>query len=154
MRFWVVFTRVCPRLWLLRATSRQRSKHLFARCHSVADAPSPDSARTRRAFRSERGCSLGEGGEESSPAPLTNETQNMNTTENLISNGCPAPAPQLTNKSSSRSNSQPNPRNGKLFHSGNVPHPTPCNSAKRPIRQPPILPRLVFEPLGIFVPSR
>src|SRR5437773_1405630 len=28
---------------------------------------------------------------------LQNETQNMNTTENLISNGCPAPAPQPTN---------------------------------------------------------
>ena len=93
-----MFTRMCPRLWLLRATSRHRSQHLCARCHFVADAPLPDGASTC-------GCvSLGAvllsrgGGEESSPAPSTNETQNMNTTENLIATGCPATAPQPANQ--------------------------------------------------------
>ena len=67
--FSVVFTRLCPRLWLLRATSRQRSKHLFARCHSVADAPLPGSANTGGAFRFGAGLLSRGGGEESSPAP-------------------------------------------------------------------------------------
>ena len=38
------------------------------------------------------------GGEESSPAPSKNEMQNMNTTENLISTGCPVPAAQPANQ--------------------------------------------------------
>ncbi|MCL4788859.1 MAG: hypothetical protein KJ070_19040, partial [Verrucomicrobia bacterium] len=46
-----MFTRLCPRLWLLRATSRQRVKHLFARCHSVAESPLPGGAGTGGAFR-------------------------------------------------------------------------------------------------------
>jgi len=91
-----VFTRLCPRLWLLRATSRQRSKHLFARCHSVADAPPPGGANTGGAFRFGAGCSLGVEVKRAVPL-LQNETQNMNTTENLISTGCPAITPQPTN---------------------------------------------------------
>ena len=37
------------------------------------------------------------------------------------------------------SNSRLNRRNGKLFHSGNVPHPTPCNSAKHRTRKPRLI---------------
>ena len=48
------------------------------------------------AFRPERGCSLGVEVKRAVPL-LQNETQNMNTTENLISTGCPAIAPQPTN---------------------------------------------------------
>ena len=49
------------------------------------------------AFRSERGCSPGAEVKRAVPL-LQNETQNMNTTENLISTGCPAIAPQPINK--------------------------------------------------------
>ena len=97
MRFPPCSSRLHPRLWLLRATSRRRPQHLCARRHSVADAPLPGGARTG-------GCvslgavllSLGRG-EESSSAPSKNETQNMNTTENLISTECPAVAQQPIN---------------------------------------------------------
>jgi hypothetical protein len=92
----VVFTRLCPRLWLLRATSRQRSQHLCARCHSVADASLPDGAGTRGCV-SFGAVLLSRGGEESRTAPSKNETQNMNTTENLISTECPAVAQQPIN---------------------------------------------------------
>ena len=92
----VVFTLVCPRLWLLRATSRQRPKHLCARCHSVADASLPDGTGTRGCV-SFGAVLLSRGGEESSSAPSKNETQNMNTTENLISTECPAVAQQPIN---------------------------------------------------------
>ena len=92
----VVFTRVCPRLWLLRATSRHRSQHLCARCHSVANAPLPGGAGTRGRVSSGAVLLSPGGGEESSPAP-SNETQNMNTTENLISTGCPATSAQPIN---------------------------------------------------------
>jgi hypothetical protein len=81
---------------LLRATSRQRSKHLFARCHSVADAPPPGGAGVDGAFRQERGCSLG--AVKRAVPLLQNETQHMNTTENLISTGCTATAPQPINQ--------------------------------------------------------
>lgn len=91
-----MFTRLWPRLWLLRATSRQRAKHFFARCHSVADAPLPGSADTGGAFRFEAGL-LSRGEAKRAVPLLQNETQNMNTTENLISTGCPAIAPQPTN---------------------------------------------------------
>ena len=49
------------------------------------------------AFRQERSCSLGAEVKRAVPL-LQNETQNMNTTENLISTGCPATAPQPTNQ--------------------------------------------------------
>ena len=49
------------------------------------------------AFRLERSCSLGVEVKRAVPL-LQNETQNMNTTENLISTGCPATAPQPTNQ--------------------------------------------------------
>jgi hypothetical protein len=65
----VVFTRLCPHLWLLRATSRRQAQHLCACRHSVANAPLPGGASTPECV------SLGAvllsrgGGEESSPAP-------------------------------------------------------------------------------------
>ena len=49
------------------------------------------------AFRPERSCSPGAKAKRAVPL-LQNETQNMNTTENLISTGCPANAPQPENK--------------------------------------------------------
>ena len=68
-RFPSYSSRLCSRLWLLRATSRQRSKHLFARCHSVADAPLPGGANTCGGVSSGAGLLSRGGGEESSPAP-------------------------------------------------------------------------------------
>jgi len=49
------------------------------------------------AFRQERSCSLGAEVKRAVPL-LQNETQNMNTTENLITTGCPAVAPQPINQ--------------------------------------------------------
>ncbi len=49
------------------------------------------------AFRPERPCSLGGVVKRAVPL-LQNETQNMNTTEDLIAAGCPAVAPQPINK--------------------------------------------------------
>ena len=49
------------------------------------------------AFRPERGCSLGAEVKRAVPL-LQNETQNMNTTENLIATECPAIAPQPEKK--------------------------------------------------------
>jgi len=46
--------------------------------------------------------------------------------------------PQPRTKSSSRSNSPLNRRNGKLFQCEIAPHPTTCNSAKHRIRRPHI----------------
>jgi hypothetical protein len=75
----VVFTRLRPRLWLLRANSRPQAKEGGDVCacrHSFADAPLPDGASTR-------GCvSLGAvllsrgGGEESSSAPSERNAKN------------------------------------------------------------------------------
>jgi len=61
-------SRLHPRLWLLRATSRRRSQHLCARRHSVADAPPPAGAGTVGCVLS-GAVLLSPGGEESSPAP-------------------------------------------------------------------------------------
>ena len=96
MRFPSCSSRLRPRLWLLRATSRRRAQHLCARRHSVADAPLPGGAGQPGAFCQERSCSLG-AGERAVPL-LQNKTQNMNTNENLISTGCPATAPQPVNQ--------------------------------------------------------
>ncbi len=96
MRFPSCSSRLRPRLWLLRATSRQRSKHLFARCHSVADAPLPGGAGTGGCVSSGAGLLSPVRVKRAVPL-LQNETQNMNTTENLISTGCPAIAPQPIN---------------------------------------------------------
>jgi len=49
------------------------------------------------AFCKERSCSLGAEVKRAVPL-LQNETQNMNTTEDLITTGCPAVAPQPINK--------------------------------------------------------
>lgn len=48
------------------------------------------------AFRQERGCSPG--AVKRAVPLLQNETQNMNTTENLIATGCPATVPQPVNQ--------------------------------------------------------
>ena len=93
----VVFTRLCPRLWLLRATSRQQAKMFCACCHSVADAPLPDGAGTRGCVSFGAGLLSRGGGEECSPAPSKKRNAKMNTTENLIANGCPATVPQPIN---------------------------------------------------------
>ena len=55
-----------------------------------------------------------EGGEESSPAPSTNATQKINTTEDLISTGCSAPAPQLTNQLAKTGQCDSAADNGKI----------------------------------------
>lgn len=68
MRFPPCSSRLHPRLWLLRATSRRRSQHLCARRHSVADAPLPGGAGADGCVSSGAGL-LSPGGEESSPAP-------------------------------------------------------------------------------------
>lgn len=49
-----VFTRLCPRFWLLHATSRQRSKHLFAPLSFLCRR-----REHRRVLRSNQGCSFG-----------------------------------------------------------------------------------------------
>ena len=55
-------------------------------------------ARTQAgAFRPERGCSLSKEVKRAVPL-LQNETQNMNTTENLINTGCTKSDQQPTNK--------------------------------------------------------
>jgi len=66
-------------------------------CHSVADAPLPGGAGTRGCVSFGAGLLSRGGGEESSPAPSERNAK-MNTTENLIANGCPATAPQPINK--------------------------------------------------------
>lgn len=85
-----------PHLWLLRATSRQRTQHPCVRCHSVADAPLPGGAGVAGAFRSER-AALSVRVKRAVPL-LQNETQNMNTTETLISTGYHALPPQPANQ--------------------------------------------------------
>src|SRR5439155_12235228 len=59
-------------------------------------APLPEAWAHAGAFRLERSCSLGVEVKRAVPL-LQNETQNMNTTETLISTGCPATAPQPAN---------------------------------------------------------
>jgi hypothetical protein len=86
---------------LLRATSCRQAKEewrVCARRHSVADAPPPGGTGTHGCVSSGAGLlSLSVEAKRAVPL-LQNETQNMNTTENLISTACPAPAPQPANK--------------------------------------------------------
>ena len=79
MWFSVVFTRVCPRLWLLRANSRRQAKEgvNFCACrHSFADAPLPGGASTRGCVSSGAVLLSRDGGEESSPAPSERNAHN------------------------------------------------------------------------------
>ena len=98
MRFLSCSSRPRPRLWLFRrnvAPAGEESFPVCACCHSVAEARLPGGAGGRVRFvRS--GPALWGVVKRAVPL-LLNETQNMNTTENLISNGCPAPAPQPAN---------------------------------------------------------
>jgi len=97
MRFPPCSSRLHPRLWLLRATSRRRAQHLCARRHSVADAPLPGRRGCRRVRFVRSGAALSGRVKRAVPL-LQNKTQNMNTTENLISTGFPATAPQPVNQ--------------------------------------------------------
>ena len=90
-------SRLRPRLRLLRATSRRRPQHLCARRHSVADAPLPGGAGAAGCVLSGAGL-LSRGRVKRAVPLLQNKTQNMNTTENLISTECPATAPQPINQ--------------------------------------------------------
>ena len=75
----VVFTRLCPRLWLLRATSRRQAKdggNVCARRHSVADAPLPGGAGVGGCVSSGAVLLSRGGGEESNPAPSERNAKN------------------------------------------------------------------------------
>ncbi len=89
-----------PRLWLLRrnlAPAGEESFPVCACCHSVAEAPLPGGADAGGCVSS--GAALLSGGVVKRAVPLLqNETQNMNTTEDLITTGCPAIAQQPINK--------------------------------------------------------
>jgi len=79
------------------APAGEESFLVCACCHSVAEAPLPDGAGAGGCVSS--GAALLSGGVVKRAVPLLqNETQNMNTTEDLITTGCPAVAPQPINK--------------------------------------------------------
>ena len=77
----VVFTRLCPRLWLLRANSRRQAnseKGVCACRHSFADAPLPVGAGTGGCVSSGAVLLSRYGGEESSPAPSKRNAKHEN----------------------------------------------------------------------------
>src|SRR5438046_357084 len=95
MRSSVVFTRVCPRFCVLRATSRRQAKRggEFAPAVTQLLMLRVRGADTRG--RVSFGAGLLSGVVVKRAVPLLqNETQNMNTTEDLITTGCPAAGPQ------------------------------------------------------------
>jgi hypothetical protein len=95
-------------------------------CHCIAFAPPPASAKSRLgAFRSEPDCSPTSRRREQSRS-FKHETQKHEHDRKLQLN---ASTDRTT--SSNRLNSHRNRRNGKLFPCGNVPHPKPCNCARR-----------------------
>src|SRR5882672_1220135 len=100
MRFLWCSSAPRPRLWLLRrnlAPAGEESCSVCACCHSVAEAPLPGGAGAGGGVSS--GAALLSGGVVKRAVPLLqNETQNMNTREDLVTTGCPAVAPQPINK--------------------------------------------------------
>ncbi len=79
------------------APAGEESFPVCACCHSVAEAPLPGGTGAGGCVSS--GAALLSGGVVKRAVPLLqNETQNMNTTEDLITTGCPAVAPQPINK--------------------------------------------------------
>ncbi len=126
-----MFTRLCPRLWLLRATSRQRAKHLSARCHSVADAPPPSGADTGGAFCFRAGLLSPVVVKRAVPL-LQNKTRNMNTTENLTATRSPAVAPQPANKIVKPIKFPPQPQEWKIVSLRECPTPENMQQCETP----------------------
>jgi RadC-like JAB domain-containing protein len=88
---------ICTRAFGCSAQPRAGGRNIFAPAVTQLLMLRCPAARAQTgAFRQERGCSL-RAVKRAVPL-LRNETQNMNTTENLISTGCPATDPQPTNQ--------------------------------------------------------
>ena len=128
---------VCDRAFGCSAQHRAGGRNIFAPAVTqLLMLRRPPARAQPGAFCQERSCSL-RAVKRAVPL-LQNKTKNMNTNENLISNGCPAIAPQPVNQVVKPVSSWLNRRNGKLFHYGNVPYPMQCNIVKHRSRQPPI----------------
>jgi len=83
------------------------------------------------AFRQERGCSLGAEVKRAVPL-LQNETQNMNTTENLIATGCPTAALQPQNKIVKPIKFPPQPQEWKIVSLRECPTPDTMQQCETP----------------------
>ena len=83
------------------------------------------------AFRPERGCSLGAEVKRAVPL-LQNETQNMNTTENIIATECPAIAPQPENKIVKPIKFPPQPQEWKIVSLRECPTPDTMQQCETP----------------------
>jgi len=124
-------SRVCPPLWLLRATSRQRSKHLSSAVTPLLMLRRPTARAHAGAFRPERGCSLGTEVKRAVPL-LQNKTQNMKITENLITTECLAITPQPENRIVKPIKFPPQPQEWKIVSLRECPTPDTMQQCETP----------------------